>query len=60
MQQDKRKWPQVVQRRFRLGSRKDFAEKVVRHWNTLLTEVVEAPALEICKKRVDVTLEDMG
>jgi len=48
------------QRRFRLGIRENFfMEKVVNHRNRLPGEVVEAPYLEICKRHVDVMLEDM-
>jgi len=39
--------------------KKFFTMRVVKHWNRLLREVVEAPSLETFKARLDRALKSL-
>ncbi|KFP22808.1 hypothetical protein Z169_04309, partial [Egretta garzetta] len=47
-------------RRFRLHIRKKFfTMRVVRHWNRLPRQAVDAPSLEVFKARLDGALSNL-
>ncbi|KFW11400.1 hypothetical protein N326_01128, partial [Eurypyga helias] len=46
--------------RFRLDIRKKFfTERVVKHWNRLPRDVVDAPSLDVSKARLDEALSNL-
>ncbi|KFW10127.1 hypothetical protein N326_03708, partial [Eurypyga helias] len=45
--------------RFRLDIRKKFMGRVVKHWNRLPREAVDAPSLEVFKARLDEALSNL-
>ncbi|KFP17711.1 hypothetical protein Z169_10928, partial [Egretta garzetta] len=50
----------LKQGRFRLDIRKKmFTVRMVKHWNRLPREVVEAPSLETFKARLDGALSNL-
>ncbi|KFR00710.1 hypothetical protein Y956_06685, partial [Nipponia nippon] len=50
----------VKEGRFRLHIRKKFfTMRVVRHWNRLPREAVDAPSLEVFKARLDGALSNL-
>jgi len=53
-------WQQPIRRYIRLDIRKKFfTMRVVKHWNRLPREVVEAPSLETFKTWLDEALSNL-
>jgi len=51
---------QLKEGRFKLDTRKKFfTVRVVKHWNRLPREVVDAPSLETFKARLDRALSNL-
>ncbi|KFQ95744.1 hypothetical protein Y956_15457, partial [Nipponia nippon] len=51
---------QLKEGRFRLDIKKKFFPmRVVRHWNRLPREAVDAPSLEVFKARLDGALSNL-
>jgi len=52
--------PKLKESRFRLDIRKKlFTMRVVKHWNRLPREAVDAPSLEVLKARLDGALSNL-
>ncbi|KFW67109.1 hypothetical protein AS28_05691, partial [Pygoscelis adeliae] len=50
----------LCQGRFRLDIRRQFfTERVVKHWNRLPREAVDAPSLSVFKRRLGNALNNM-
>ena len=55
-----REWFKAMPGRFRLDIRKHFfTERVVKHWNRLPREVVDAPSLSVFKRHLDNALNNI-